>query len=92
MPIIYTFNRLNCQDLVHNMSYITSLNCCVKLIGLALLQFNVIGIDLYPIFYFSQTLNMSNCQNVSHVGLSSLTYGAEYLQHLFLAYSLSVSP
>lgn len=38
-----------------------------------------------------KTLNMSNCQNVSHVGLSSLTYGAEYLQHLFLAYSLSVT-
>ena len=70
----------------------TSLNCCVKLTDLALLQFNVIGIDLYPIFHFSQTFNMSNCQNVIHVGLSSLTYGAKYLQHLFLAYSLSISP
>ncbi|KAK4606805.1 hypothetical protein RGQ29_000871 [Quercus rubra] len=30
-------------------------------------------------------------KNVSHVGLSSLTHGAEYLQHLFLAYSLSVT-
>lgn len=38
-----------------------------------------------------KTLNMSNCQNLSHVGLSSLTYGAEHLQQLILAYSLSVT-
>lgn len=36
-------------------------------------------------------LNLSKCQNVSHVGLSSLTNGAEHLKQLVLAYGPSVS-
>ncbi|KAH7543680.1 hypothetical protein FEM48_Zijuj02G0210900 [Ziziphus jujuba var. spinosa] len=36
-------------------------------------------------------LNMSRCQNVSHVGLSSLTSGAESLQQLILAYGPAVT-
>jgi len=38
-----------------------------------------------------QTLNMSNCHNHSHVGLSSLINGAENLRELTLAYGPSVS-
>ncbi|XVE79871.1 hypothetical protein DITRI_Ditri14bG0091700 [Diplodiscus trichospermus] len=37
-------------------------------------------------------LNMSNCQNVTHTGLSSMTNGAEQLQQLILAYGSAVSP
>ncbi|ONH99734.1 hypothetical protein PRUPE_6G046600 [Prunus persica] len=36
-------------------------------------------------------LNLSKCQNVSHVGLSSLTNGAEHLKQLVLAYGPSVT-
>lgn len=38
-----------------------------------------------------QMLNLSKCQNVSHVGLSSLTNGAENLEQLVLSYGPSVS-
>ncbi|KAA8549474.1 hypothetical protein F0562_001158 [Nyssa sinensis] len=38
-----------------------------------------------------ETLNMSNCQNVSHVGLSSLTNGAGSLCQLILAYGPAVT-
>ncbi|XVF68431.1 hypothetical protein PTKIN_Ptkin11bG0002300 [Pterospermum kingtungense] len=37
-------------------------------------------------------LNLSNCQNVTHTSLSSLTNGAEQLQQLILAYGSAVSP
>lgn len=36
-------------------------------------------------------LNLSKCQNVSHVGLSSLTNGAENLEQLVLSYGPSVT-
>ncbi|XP_017983212.1 PREDICTED: F-box/LRR-repeat protein 3 isoform X2 [Theobroma cacao] len=36
-------------------------------------------------------LNLSNCQNVTHTGLSSLTNGAQQLQQLILAYGSVVS-
>lgn len=36
-------------------------------------------------------LNLSKCQNVSHVGLSSLTNGADNLEQLVLSYGPSVS-
>lgn len=36
-------------------------------------------------------LNLSKCQNISHVGLSSLTNGAEHLKQLVLAYGPAVS-
>ncbi|KAF5446625.1 hypothetical protein F2P56_032235 [Juglans regia] len=36
-------------------------------------------------------LNLSKCQNVSHVGLSHLTNGAEHLQQLILAYGPAVT-
>lgn len=36
-------------------------------------------------------INMSNCQNISHVGLSSLTTGAKSLEQLILANGPSVS-
>ncbi|KAK9279536.1 hypothetical protein L1049_013215 [Liquidambar formosana] len=38
-----------------------------------------------------KTLNLSNCQNVSHLGLSSLTNGAGCLHQLNLAYGSAVS-
>ncbi|KAH9716583.1 F-box/LRR-repeat protein 3 [Citrus sinensis] len=38
-----------------------------------------------------KALNLSKCQNISHVGLSSLIKGADYLQQLILAYSFWVS-
>ncbi|KAK8361398.1 hypothetical protein V6Z11_A03G038900 [Gossypium hirsutum] len=37
-------------------------------------------------------LNLSNCQNVTHTGLSSLINGTEQLQQIILAYGSSVSP
>ncbi|XP_050113077.1 F-box/LRR-repeat protein 3-like isoform X4 [Malus sylvestris] len=37
------------------------------------------------------TLNLSKCQNISHVGLSSLTNGAEHLKQLVLAYGPAVT-
>ncbi|CAN6556351.1 unnamed protein product [Malus baccata var. baccata] len=36
-------------------------------------------------------LNLSKCQNISHVGLSSLTNGAEHLKQLVLAYGPAVT-
>lgn len=36
-------------------------------------------------------LNLSNCQNVTHTGLSSITNGAEQLQQLILTYGSAVS-
>lgn len=47
----------------------------------------------YQLAYFSlkQKLDMSSCQNVSHVGLSSLTSDARSLQQLALAYGSPVS-
>lgn len=47
--------------------------------------------DVLPNLHFLQIINMSRCQNVSHVGLSSLTSGAESLQQLILAYGPAVS-
>jgi len=41
-------------------------------------------------FSSQQTLDLSSCQNVSQVGLSSLTSGTECLQHLTLAYGSAV--
>ncbi|KAM1753398.1 hypothetical protein ACFX12_005984 [Malus domestica] len=38
-----------------------------------------------------KTLNLSKCQNISHVGLSSLTNGAEHLKQLVLAYGPAVT-
>ncbi|GMH26370.1 hypothetical protein Nepgr_028213 [Nepenthes gracilis] len=38
-----------------------------------------------------KTLDMSSCQNISHVGLSSLTNGTECLQQLILAYGSPVT-
>lgn len=38
-----------------------------------------------------KTLDLSSCQNVSQVGLSSLTTGTECLQHLTLAYGSAVT-
>ncbi|GLU02601.1 hypothetical protein SLE2022_198460 [Rubroshorea leprosula] len=38
-----------------------------------------------------KTLNLSNCQNVSHMGLLSLTNGAEELQKIILAHGSSVT-
>ncbi|KAF7145150.1 hypothetical protein RHSIM_Rhsim04G0124000 [Rhododendron simsii] len=39
-----------------------------------------------------ETLDMSSCQNVSHVGLSSLTSGTGCLRQLTLAYGSPVTP
>ncbi|XP_059668097.1 F-box/LRR-repeat protein 3 [Cornus florida] len=39
-----------------------------------------------------KTLDMSSCQNVSHVGLSSLTSGTVCIQQLILAYGCPVTP
>ncbi|PSS23858.1 F-box/LRR-repeat protein [Actinidia chinensis var. chinensis] len=39
-----------------------------------------------------ESLDMSSCQNVSHVGLSSLTSGAASLRQLILAYGFPVTP
>lgn len=50
--------------------------------GLATLQHNCKSLKM---------LNMSHCQNLSHVGFSSLTNSTEYLQQLILAYGPGVT-
>lgn len=43
------------------------------------------------LWLLQQTLDISSCQNVSHVGLSSLTIGTRCLRQLILAYGSPVS-
>ncbi|OAY24233.1 F-box/LRR-repeat protein 3 isoform X1 [Manihot esculenta] len=56
-----------------------------------------LGIDddglstLQQTFKSLKTLNMSNCQNVTHVGFLSLTNGAKNLQELSLAFGFAVT-
>lgn len=52
---------------------------------------NVISNDSFSELHILQMLNLSNCQNVTHTGLSSLTNGAQQLQQLILAYGSVVS-
>ena len=52
----------------------------------------IINHKLIRLCCVQQMLDMSSCQNVSHVGLSSLTSGAASLRQLILAYGFPVSP
>jgi hypothetical protein len=47
--------------------------------------------DKFSYFSFEQKLDMSSCQNVTHVGLSSVFSCTRCLEQLTLAYGSSVS-